>query len=67
MFNFSISFIMYSVYFGIVKFAEFDDDVNACAVALDLHRISNCLHLVEVRSSDGSILYHATKTLKDGE
>lgn len=52
---------MYSVYFGIVKFAEFDEDVNACAVALDLHRISNCPHSVKVVDSEKNVLVELSK------
>lgn len=59
---------MYSVYFGIVKFAEFDEDVNACAVALDLHRISNCPHHIKVVDSMLNVLVELSKVdKKDGK
>lgn len=58
---------MYSVYFGIEKFAEFDNDVNACAIALDLHRLSNFAHHVKVVDENDDIIFNGFKAANDGK
>lgn len=58
---------MYTVFYCNEPFAEFDNDVNACAVALDLHRISNLKHRIFVKTPDSDVIVDFINLVHDGK